>query len=171
MTKLRITKYNPQYRNDNGSYIKGEWTDISDIGKTFGDDIFTIEKYINTENKYIKAAEILADIFNLSKFYTIGLEGKSERIRHSNSYPHLYDRDILLVLKNIRDGGGLDIANLGQVCRLVLRNELWCQIVVVSPSIRITFGHDYYMYFELEYSDVSFVKRLQKTGLYVEEII
>ncbi len=29
----RVTKYNPTFRDENGTYIKDEWTSFSDIGK------------------------------------------------------------------------------------------------------------------------------------------
>lgn len=34
LTAERITKYNPDNRDENGSYKLDEWTSISDIGKT-----------------------------------------------------------------------------------------------------------------------------------------
>ncbi|WCK55874.1 hypothetical protein PP175_08100 [Aneurinibacillus sp. Ricciae_BoGa-3] len=33
----RITKYNPEYRNDTGIYKKEEWTSFYDIGDLIGD--------------------------------------------------------------------------------------------------------------------------------------
>ncbi len=33
MKEYRITKYNTIYRNEDGHYLKDEWTDVSDVGK------------------------------------------------------------------------------------------------------------------------------------------
>ena len=31
----RITKYNPEFRDEEGRYILDEWTSVTDIGKEF----------------------------------------------------------------------------------------------------------------------------------------
>ena len=35
----RITKYNPAFRDERGAYLKDEWTSVSDVGKSFGDEV------------------------------------------------------------------------------------------------------------------------------------
>jgi hypothetical protein len=32
--KFRISKYDPQYRNNRGSYMRDDWTSVSDFGKS-----------------------------------------------------------------------------------------------------------------------------------------
>ncbi len=51
----RITKYNPNFRDENGSYTKDEWTSLYDVGKKYNDKVFTIEEYLETEEKYINS--------------------------------------------------------------------------------------------------------------------
>lgn len=59
MLKVRITKYNPIYRDDNGYYTLNDWTSFSDIGKEYNNSIFTLEEYIKVENSYLSAIDIL----------------------------------------------------------------------------------------------------------------
>lgn len=55
MIKYRITKYNPKFRDKNGVYLKDEWTSYDDIGQIRNYKEVTVEEYLNTEEKYIKA--------------------------------------------------------------------------------------------------------------------
>lgn len=42
MHKYRITKYDPQYRDEQGIYIREDWTSYSDIGKTYNGKLLTL---------------------------------------------------------------------------------------------------------------------------------
>jgi hypothetical protein len=61
-TSYRITKYNPDKRNEKGHYKVEEWTSISDIGKEFNETKFTYQDYISMEDKYITAFKSFANI-------------------------------------------------------------------------------------------------------------
>jgi hypothetical protein len=43
--QLRITKYDPKYRDANGFFTKKEWIASSDIGKVYDGKIFTASDY------------------------------------------------------------------------------------------------------------------------------
>ncbi len=53
MFDWRVTKYDPKNRDHNGWYVKDEWTDYSDIGKSFEGKRLTFWEYFNVESKYI----------------------------------------------------------------------------------------------------------------------
>ena len=57
--QLRITKYNPIYRNALGHYKKDEWTGAGDIGEYFEDGILTEKEYLRVESNYWQAYEQL----------------------------------------------------------------------------------------------------------------
>jgi hypothetical protein len=56
---LRTTKYNPEFRNDQGYYLKEEWTAVSDIGKVFDGKVLTETDYIEDEKRYARTAKLL----------------------------------------------------------------------------------------------------------------
>ena len=58
-TELRITKYDPKFRDENGVYLRDEWYLISQIGKTFDGKVFTASEYFEAENRYIESLKIL----------------------------------------------------------------------------------------------------------------
>ena len=57
MYKYRITKYNPQYRDDKDIFMKNEWTSYTDIGKIYNEHIFLKEEYLSIVNQKIKELE------------------------------------------------------------------------------------------------------------------
>ncbi len=59
-----IIKYDPKFRNENGGYLKDEWTAISDIGEEFDSIVFTYEEYIKIENKYVEAVFLTMEYLN-----------------------------------------------------------------------------------------------------------
>src|SRR5476651_1262643 len=75
----RITKYNPQYRDDSGAYLKNEWTCYSEIGKTFEGKIFTFEEYLKIENAYIQAVLLFMECLNLDSLRISCLEKNGRR--------------------------------------------------------------------------------------------
>lgn len=52
MHKYRITKYDPQYRDEQGIYSREDWTSYSDIGKTYNGKLFSNGDYIIKEKLY-----------------------------------------------------------------------------------------------------------------------
>lgn len=56
-SSYRITKYNPANRNDSGNYCGDDWTSISDVGKFYNGELFTIEEYLRVENLYVCAVK------------------------------------------------------------------------------------------------------------------
>ena len=120
-----IVKYMPEGYDDNGVYCRDEWTDFSDIGKTFDGVIFTMEEYLEIENRYIECA---VDIMDASQctFLTIG-------------YVHDYNN------KGYRYKDRVRREQLRDVLRDILRNEVWCVLVNLKHNVQINFGWDYYM--------------------------
>ena len=59
MHQYRITKYDPRYRL-NGAYTKEEWTDVSDVGRTFDGVPLTLQEYERVEQQHIDFLVTLA---------------------------------------------------------------------------------------------------------------
>ena len=64
MFQYRISKYNPELRDDNQSYTREEWTSYSDIGKNFADGQLTQKEYLKVEKDYM---DFIYDFFNAFK--------------------------------------------------------------------------------------------------------
>ena len=69
MKQYRVTKYNPEYRNTDGTYSREEWTSYSDVG-----EIVSKEEYEKVENSYIESALNFLEEQNISKITITYLE-------------------------------------------------------------------------------------------------
>ena len=81
--ELRITKYDPQYRNEIGIYLRDEWIGISDIGKTFEGKVLTASDYFGTEDRYIEALKTLLGACGISEM-RMSRGHKNWRVQHNN---------------------------------------------------------------------------------------
>ncbi len=46
MISYRVTKYNPAYRNEQGWYLKDDWTCYSEVGVRSNGEIFTLDEKV-----------------------------------------------------------------------------------------------------------------------------
>lgn len=125
MHQYRVTKYDPQYRV-NGAYTRNEWTSISDIGKTFAGQVFTMADYERAEQNHIDFLCSLAVRDNAFPLTVEGLECPS-----SSEVPW-------------HNGECITPDKLPRLLRDVLREECWCRLT--GKDFFIHFGYDYYMY-------------------------
>lgn len=124
MRRYRITKYDPQYRNGLGIYVRNEWTSIADIGKQFEDGILTEAAYEEVESNYIQCC------MDLIHAAAIG----SLRIVQ----PEIYDNTASL------PGAVSNDREMSEVIREILREKCWAKLE--AHRFFIHFGYDYYMY-------------------------
>ena len=52
----RVTKYDPAFRDSNGSFSRDEWTAISDVGRIYEGVTFSREMYLAVESAYVESA-------------------------------------------------------------------------------------------------------------------
>jgi hypothetical protein len=162
----RITKYNPDFRDEDGAFQGEDRISISDVGKNFSGRILTFEEYLSVENKYISSALHFFNETNLKNLSVVGLEQKQDQKRNVEDVRF---SGIDYEKKNLREGVAIDVSNLPQLCRLVLREIIWCRLKS-GQDFYIHFGYDYYMYIRTSVwpdSSVNFAKEL---GLFVEEM-
>ena len=141
MNTFQISKYNPEYRTQEGKYLKDDWTSISDIGCTFGGDMLTSDKYIDTENNYIEALNLILYEVKSSYLKIVGLEKHNDKLEKDPL--SLYDKESEAVFNNISEGSILSIKDALILIRLILRENLWCYLV--NEDITIKVGYDYYV--------------------------
>lgn len=127
MNTFRISKYEPQFRQNN-RYLKDEWTDYSDIGKMFNGIPLTEREYFSTEKQYISC---LINILESAKVESISIESLED-----------YDKTIWYNKQR------LTMENIPEIIRDCLRNKCWCRLE--GDGAYIHFGYDYYVYLGIE---------------------
>ena len=126
MFEFRVTKYDPKFRADDGSYARDEWTAVSDIGRTYGGALVTREEYERTECAYLAAAKAFLREAAVQVMSIRGLEDPDNR------YPQFCE------------GSAVPVEEIGSLLTLMLREELWCRLE--APQAFVHVGYDYYMY-------------------------
>lgn len=158
----RITKYDPQYRDTQGTFLKDEWTAYSDIGKTFNSIKFTYEEYAKIENLYIRAILCFMDCNNITSLQVTALE-KPKKIT-----PDIHDTDTMIDLFNsAKERKYLAKSDIENFCKLILRNKLWCKLMY-NENIFVHFGWDFYMYIGSALSCNNTIVTIQNNGLFAE---
>ena len=123
MFYYKISKYNPQ-NYDNGVYQLDEWTDFSDIGKVFGDTIFSAQEYLKVEQNYISFVEKI-----MKETYSYSVKIVDFEDYETTSW------------KNEQKISVAETKLLIQDC---LRNKCWCRIK--GRDFCICFGFDFYIH-------------------------
>jgi hypothetical protein len=155
MKQYRITKYNPTYRNNEGHYTIDEWTSISDIGKSYDGNVFSLSQYIDVEKKYIEAITLLMICNNVDSFVISGLEKCSDESDRQSMY------------KNIQEGDSIEISEIPHISKLILREKMWCRLE--APFMFVHFGYDYYMYIGFTQECKYAIDKIVEMVLFVEE--
>jgi len=158
----RITKYNPTYRDKKGAYLRDEWTAYSDIGRTYNNKKITFDDYIKVEDAYIASIISFMELTKTEGLSIVGLEsrGLPERDTH-------YSRDMVDAFVKAKEGLLLDRQLVRLIARLILREDLWCKLK--AENMYVHFGYDYYMYIGSSKYSEEVIKKIEKSGLFVEE--
>jgi len=170
MTSYRITKYNPDKRNEQGHYLdNSEWTAISDIDKPEYNSV-TYEEYEKAETAYVAAIKAIMLDNNLEFLQVDSLElhdkkqdfKKHEKTRRLENIIVDFDKE----LKILKNGLQLGFSEIDKIIRLILRETVW--MLLINNDFEVRFGYDYYMYVKTNSIKESTIKEIEKTGLFVE---
>lgn len=156
----RITKYDPQYRDDEGRYIKDDWTSFSDIGKFYEGKEFTLKEYMLMENKYIDAVISIMKYLQITTLEITNIE-KYVDPDESNF------EEMSNLLKTIKDRDLIDIESIPDVCRLILREQMWAKLKYKSAMF-VHFGYDYYMYIGSSVDCRNHLNNAKQPSLFIE---
>ena len=126
MIEYRVTKYDPALRDANGAYLADEWILFKQIGSTFGGVVLTEAEYLSVERAYINSATAFLREGGIDSLTVEGIENHKK-----------------LALE-FGEGSVLSLERIGDVIRLMLREELWCRLESQDGFVHI--GWDYYMY-------------------------
>jgi hypothetical protein len=140
--------YDPAYRDRRGAYTRDEWTSVGDIGRVFAGVILTEPEYKRIENAYAEAAIAFLTEAGISTLAVAGLEN------------HAAAR------LSFAEGSPLELAEVGEVVRRVLREEFWCRLEGAGAFVHI--GYDYYMYVSVPGPCSNAAALSRDLGLFVE---
>lgn len=154
-----ITKHDPNFVDEFGTYTKDEWNSIDDIGKIYDGIVFTPEMYVETENRYADVLRFLMNEKGVSRFIVMGLE----KCNCNNSNFVFYTALQSELKKNICEGMSLTKDMAIEVLRLCLRGDIFCH--VYSPDNHFVFETEGDFYFsvtceELKKNEISTIKQL-----------
>ena len=142
MREFRLSKYNPENRNEYGEYLVDEWTEYSDVGK-----LVSAEDYAITENAYIHSLKSLLEENEIESLQVNELEDSSNQ-------------------SSITNGQVIALENIDDIFRSVLRANYWCKLE--SREAYVHFGYDYYSYIGVSTASQEVLKEVSKNGLYIE---
>lgn len=162
MTATRVAKYNPEYMTDRG-YIKDEWTEYCDVGKTFEGEVLTYEEYERVEQKYINATLLFLSSIGCNR---VRIEHAEKDFKHSD----FRERDLYLyeLYKKLDDNVSVPLDELDDVMRLILRAYLWAELACISVGAYVRILGGFYMFFNKDNGlDEETIKKIKELGLYV----
>ena len=162
MDCYRITKYNPLFRNEKGYYAANSWTSVSDIGKTFGDGILTVEKYKQTEDSYVEAVKIILKEKGISKMTVCGLE------KNDDMSEVVFSSKEKSFFEGVTNNFCAELSEIESAVRLALRETIWCSLLSEKGDVKIEFGYDYYMYVSCDAVEESTKQIILNNGLFIE---
>jgi hypothetical protein len=147
MNQYRITKYNPQFRDSTGAFLKHEWTSISDIGSSFAGVILKKEDYLAVESAYVESVMEFITEDQITALHAVGVEN------HGNAI-------------SPNEGQIIPTCDLPEIIRSVLREEFWCRLEVEDRFIH--FGYDYYIYIGVHNRCEASIQSAHAKRLFVE---
>ena len=158
MFRWRITKYDPQYRDKSGAYLKDEWIDYGEIGQTFEGKEFTLDDYLKTEEAYIQAALLFMEDLNVTSLRI------SRLISNSRTRKKVTTDDKIELVNNTY----VNKERIVYIIKLVLRHKVGCKLI--TNDMYIDFGGSSYMYIgSTNRPSDSTIEKIKKLGLFVEE--
>lgn len=176
MKEYRITKYNPEMRDEDGCFTLDDWTDWSDIGRVFNGEEFSVDEYIETEKKYIEIASkviLRKDILTLriTRLEMPFNESDIAEITDSMKEKSLYMcKEDLALYDEIKNGKSeIHHEEIASIIRLLLRGFLWCELIC-KRKLKLYTGYDLYMYIHCDEISVDLINSERQQNMYIEDM-
>ena len=171
-TAHAIVKYQPCWYLDPYGYIKDEWTQRTDVGCVFDHQLFTMEEYLETEQRYVDAVRKIAELVGC-KYLTVAYMGQPLYWAKQSVKEMLvgrfaeYDRDLCDFYIRLCEGKRLNMNETAQLVRLNLRGLAVTDLVNESRQVEFHFGDEYYMYCNTQLPEDMLKAEVEKLGLYL----
>ena len=142
-----IVKYSSENYGENGVYTKDEWTSRSDIGTVYEGKTFTLEKYLDVEQRYINVVLSIMDVTNCRYMIIQYLEADKTYIakRIKTSKFHKIDSLLLKSISLLEENKRISIGQISNVLRLALREYIYVELSNKAHKLFVKFGYDYYL--------------------------
>ena len=173
MYKYRISKYDPQFRNDHGVYQKIEWTSYWDIGNIYDGKVLKKEDYLKVEEQYsntvLKVLEnsgtIAVVIEDLELNYTINKMKEMFSLRGLD-----LSTEDELIINSLRNNLMIKVSALSSYIKLILRECFWCKLTDTVLLNQVEFGYDFYVYISCNNVPKTIVNNCRDEGIFIEKM-
>lgn len=172
MYKYEITKYNPEFRSkrDGRTYLKDEWTAISDIGRSFEGIILKSEEYKKAEDSYVASVQIIMKYMKINYIVVDDIRRSSKeffnnQIKNRMSF---YSEKLLALYNDVQNKDKLDMTKTSDFCRLQLREDIGADMFY-PRRLKIFIGYDYIMSVHTSISLTKIIPKIEELNLFVEE--
>ncbi|MEK3889873.1 hypothetical protein [Bacillus sp. FSL K6-3431] len=153
MYSWRVTKYDPLYRDTDGSYFnQEEWTCFSEVGTNV-----SIDEDLMTEDKYLNAISAFMVEMGLNVLYINALEQWSDEVKSQHA-------------NKLWIGKAITAQEVLELAKMTLQNAIWCKLGV-EKEFFVHFGNDYYMYIGASKDCVKAIDAVSQSGLFVEDFV
>ncbi|MBU3131872.1 hypothetical protein KPL40_05350 [Clostridium gasigenes] len=172
MIKYRISKYNPIYRDRNGTFQNDEWTAVSDIGKKYNDKELSKEEYLAIEKKYIRVLKIIMKEKGINKFIVKELEKEfmlSEVCKQLEEVQIVVSKEERYQFREIEEDYTIKYSKVDSILKLLLREGLWCRLMDIESNFSVEIGYEYYMYVTCSELSNLVISKIQNNELFIEE--
>lgn len=167
MYEFRVTKYNPKFRDNDGIFLKDEWTCPSEVNCNFDGKRFTKEEYLNIEAQYINAILAFMEFNKLDHLRIVDLEVENlKKDLRKRSNRGMIESEFKKI--KLYEDKSLNIKDLKIVLKMILRNFIWCRLEIHNRFFAY-FGWDFYMYVGCVNCYNNTVNRIENNGLFVED--
>lgn len=135
MFNFRVSKYDPQLRDEFGAFVGDEWTSVFD-------DV-SIEEFKEIEGRYVQCAISLMKMCNISRLKAIEIEDHFD----AAVYPECLEKETRYYHECFSENESktFDQCELEKIIRLALREAVWFKLTG-EHGFYLHFGYDLYLY-------------------------
>lgn len=165
-----IVKYSPENYNENGVYTKDEWISRSDIGTVYEGKPFTLEEYLDVEQRYVNVVLSVMKATNC-KYMTIQyLEADKAYITKQikASKFRKIDSRLLSSVPLLEKNERISSTKISDILRLALREYIYVVLSNKEHGVFVKFGYDYYLNVSCSLSNDVLEDIVRKEGLFLD---
>ncbi len=147
--------------------IEEQWTAMTDIGKEYSGNKLTVARYLDTENAYVSAINLIVSYMNINKFRINNLYKEKDITPLVVNRPeliNLYTPTILKTYKNVNEKKEFGLTTLRNLIRLELREDVG-GLIYVPYRMKLYIGYDYMMGIDTSVDLSNIYPQINKLGI------
>lgn len=165
-----IVKYSPENYDEKGVYTKDEWISRSDIGTSYEGKPFTLEEYLDVEQRYVNVVLSVMNATN-SKYVTIQyLEADKAYVVKQIKASKFHEIDVRLLssVPLLDEKRRISSTKISDVLRLALREYIYVVLSNKEHGVFVRFGYDYYLNIACSLGNDVLEDIVHKEGLFLD---